>query len=148
MTIVPQVQRFCQRYVQQHRRGDVTLRLKQYLGLNADWTYDVFVEVWVDPGDLFRPCVDPETNDSSCDLEFKDPQPTVKGIADYRRFFTSLYFAYFRLSPGVPWTGLGYTYDWGNPGRPEGASEFVISPGSGYEIHRVVTTADYCSVQG
>jgi len=50
----------------------IDLRLKQYLGLDPSWQYDVFVELWVDPGDLFRPCVDPQTDDTSCDYRFGD----------------------------------------------------------------------------
>ena len=60
VTAAPQVQAFCQSFVRNNPNGDLNLRLKQYLGLNADWNYDVFVELWVDPADMFRPCVDPE----------------------------------------------------------------------------------------
>jgi hypothetical protein len=131
VTLAPQVQRFCETYFREHPRAtdaDVILRLKQYLGLNASWSYDVFLEMWVDAADVFRPCVDPEPNDSTCNLEFATPAPMVKGIANYPAFYKSLYFGDFRTAPGVPWTGLGYTYDWGNPRGREGASEFILSP--------------------
>jgi hypothetical protein len=112
--------------------------------MNAEWSYDVFVEMWVNTSDVFRPCVDPEIQDSTCELHFGASLPKVNGITDYSRFYKNLYFADFRTKPGVPWTGLGYTYDWGNPRNPQGASEFIVSPGAAYEIRRAVPTADYC----
>lgn len=148
VTAAPQVQRLCQDYWRNHPEAtieDVELRLKQYLGLNPDWQYQVFVELWVDPDDLFRPCVDPETTDRSCQLKFDDAKPPkVKEIADYPAFYKNLYFSDFRYAPGVPWTGLGYTYDWGNMLTIEGASEFIIRPGAPYAIQDAIPTADYC----
>jgi hypothetical protein len=46
-----------------------------------------------------------------------------------------------------PFTGLGYTYDWGKP-SPVGPSEFVIeaSPNNKVtvEVESVTSTKDYC----
>jgi hypothetical protein len=122
----------------------VELRLKQYLGLNPDWHYDVFVEMWVDPADLFRPCVDPQVEDNVCNLHFDEKIPEVNNIADYREFYRDLYYKSFRSGSGVPWTGLGYTYDWGNFESEVGASEYILVPGASYEIKRVVPTIEYC----
>ncbi|MBS0588043.1 MAG: hypothetical protein JSS37_08825 [Proteobacteria bacterium] len=145
VTAAPQVQAFCQSFVKNNPNGDLNLRLKQYLGLNADWNYDVFVELWVDPADMFRPCVDPEIHDNNCQLHFSEcPAPPIKEIADYYAFYKDLYFKSFRYQSRVPWTGLGYTYDWGNPASPVGASEYILRPNSAYRIERVVETADYC----
>lgn len=145
VTAAPQVQAFCQGFVKNNPNEDLNLRLKQYLGLNADWNYDVFVELWVDPANMFRPCVDPEIDDASCQLKFaEDKVPAVKNIASYPAFYKNLYFNDFRYRPGVPWTGLGYTYDWGNPASPVGASEYILHPDSTYRIERVVETAEYC----
>lgn len=146
VTTAPQVQKFCQNYLDttQADKQQLDLRLKQYLGLNADWNYDVFIEMWVSPQNLFRPCVDPETNDSTCNLQFGKTLPQVKNIPDYAGFYKNLYFKSFRASAGVPWTGLGYTYDWGNIESPVGASEFILVPQSEYKIKRVISTLDYC----
>ncbi len=146
-TLAPQVQKFCQNYLTEHPNTDqqqLNLRLKQYLGLSANWKYDVFIEMWVSPKDLFRPCVDPETNDTQCNWQLGDSQPQVKNIPDYPAFYKSLYYKSFRESSGVPWTGLGYTYDWGNLQSPVGASEFILSPHTEYKIERVLLTQDYC----
>ncbi len=145
VTAAPQVQAFCRDFVKNNPDGDLNQRLKQYLGLNPDWQYDVFIELWVDPADVFRPCVDPEIHDNNCQLHFSEcPAPQIKKIADYHAFYKDLYFKSFRYRPGVPWTGLGYTYDWGNPASPVGASEYILSPGSAYRIERVVETTGYC----
>jgi hypothetical protein len=147
VTAVPQVQQICQNYLRQNSQAhkpQLDLRLKQYLGLNAAWNYDVFIEMWVSPADLFRPCVDPEINDSSCNFQFGEKLPQVKNIPDYAGFYKNLYFKSFRASAGVPWTGLGYTYDWGNPQSSVGASEFILAPQSDYKIERVIPTSDYC----
>ena len=150
VTAAPMIQNFCRQYVtsisgQQDIQSKLDLRLKQRLGLNPDWQYDVFVELWVSPADLFRPCVDPSPDDTACDLAFGATNPTVRNIADYRNFFTNIYCNDFRYAPGVPWTGLGYTYDWGNAANRQGESEFVLSPSTPYIIEQAVPTMEYCT---
>ena len=74
VSTAPEVQQFCKSYKRNHAnasKADVELRLKQYLGLHPDWKYDVFVEMWVNPDDLFRPCVDTEITDTACISLFK-----------------------------------------------------------------------------
>ncbi len=147
VTTAPQVQSFCRQYLKADPKMDkagLDLRLKQYLGLSYAWQYDVFVEMWVKPTELFRPCVDPQIDDSRCNLHFGDSTPEVQGIADYPAFYHKLYYSDFRFTPGVPWTGLGYTYDWGNASNHRGASEFILTPGAAYRIERVVDTMSYC----
>jgi hypothetical protein len=83
VSTAPQVQRFCQDYMRNNSsatKQDIELRLKQYLGLNPAWEYDVFVEMWISPSDIFRPCVDPEVNDSACKLTFQNPPLWSKGL--------------------------------------------------------------------
>ena len=79
VTLAPQVQNLCGDYMTNtaSSKEDLELKLKQYLGLNHEWNYDVFVELWVSPEDLFRPCVDPATNDTSCNLQFGEETPAV-----------------------------------------------------------------------
>ncbi|MGY5453310.1 hypothetical protein ACVFI8_20545 [Agarivorans sp. MS3-6] len=148
VTLAPQVKHFCQQYLQQQpERNDqqLALRLKQYLGLDASWNYDAFVEMYVAPEDLFRPCVDPQIDDHSCVLASDQMASSVKGIEDYANFYQALYFKSFRGSgTGVPWTGLGYTYDWGNPISKQGASEYILVPGGEYQINAVIPTGQYC----
>ncbi|MBD2019053.1 hypothetical protein H6F43_02480, partial [Leptolyngbya sp. FACHB-36] len=152
VTVAPQVQAFCQRYLQQHPQAteaDLTLRLKQYLGLNPSWEYDRFVELWVSPHDLFRPCVNPDITQRYCPLNFVGVPPKVTGhtpgagIQDYQSFYQTLYFRSIRAAL-QPWTGLGYTYDWGSPISHVGASEFILVPGATYAVKQATPTLQYC----
>ena len=146
VTTAPEVKIFAQRYLTQFplaTKDKIDLRLKQYLGLKPEWHYDLFIEMWVNPKDLFRPCPDPGIDDTVCNIEFSKKEPNVKGIACYPCFYKNLYFEDFRTRPGIPWTGMGYTYDWGNPQHPFGASEFILVPGASYEVVNVVETMDY-----
>jgi hypothetical protein len=147
ITLAPKMKELCSAFLRAHPKADkkaLDARLKELLGLNPSWEYDVFVELWVSPEDLFRPCVDPIPNDSACDLSFGQDTPKVKNIKDYKAFYQNLYFNDFHASPGVPWTGLGYTYDWGNPKSEVGLSEFILSPSSPYTIEQAVPTEEYC----
>lgn len=148
VTLAPKVQEFCKEFMLAHPRATqktLEYRLKQRLGLHPDWNYDVFVEMWVAPEDVFRPCVDPGPADASCDQNFGNQIPVVKNIHDYKAFYEDLYYKSFRTTPGVPWTGLGYTYDWRYPRlRNEGQSEFILSPLTSYIIEQAIPTLDYC----
>ncbi|MBD0328319.1 MAG: hypothetical protein ICV68_18010 [Pyrinomonadaceae bacterium] len=163
VTASPQVKTLCQEYLQKHpnaTEADLKLRLKQYLGLAPDWQYDVFVEMWVSPQDLFRPCVDPQIDDQQCNLVFDGATPDKiegitpgSGIQNYRAFYKDLYFKSIRpdhlsqeFTVQQPWTGLGYTYDWGNPNSPLGASEFILIPGAAYTVQQAEPTLKYCKL--
>jgi hypothetical protein len=150
VTAAPRIHDFCRNYLRSHPQATkdlLDLRLKQRLGLHYTWNYDVFVEMWVSPADLFRPCVDPNIDDNKCDVNFSQTLPQVHNIASYPAFYKNLYFGDFRAEPGVPWTGLGYTYDWAGAGTRNvlGESEFIIAPSSPYDIIRAVPTLQYCS---
>ncbi|MFZ2451081.1 MAG: hypothetical protein WAW36_11225 [Methylovulum miyakonense] len=153
VTLAPKVHNFCHNFLTLHPDADqaaLDYRLKQRLGLNPDWQYDVFVELWVSPSDLFRPCVDPEPTDTSCNLDFGGTPPVVKNIKDYPAFYKNTYYKSFRSSSQVPWTGLGYTYDWKNATKTagaleKGASEFILSPSTPYIVDRAVPTWQYCA---
>lgn len=150
VTLAPQLKRFCSDFVKNTpnvTQETLDLRLKQYLGLHYTWSYDVFAEMWVSPSDLFRPCVDPQVSDSGCELKFGKEIPVINNIANYKQFYQNLYYNDFRVLPGVPWTGLGYTYDWSDNGTAVGASEYIMTPGAGYSIKQSYATAEYCGLK-
>jgi hypothetical protein len=146
VTAAPQVQAFCR---STGLSGDaLKLRLKQLLGLHPDRDYAVFVEIWVDRGDLFRPCPDPEVDDRNCNVSFQvrnglPVAPKVKGVPDFIAWYNETYQGSY-VPSGAPWTRLGYTYDW-HPNTPKfGASEYLITTDAPYEIERAQTIDDYC----
>ena len=117
-------------------------RLIQLLGLPPNATYTYFVEFWVRPADLFRPCPDGDITDEACQLYF--PAGTDSAHIDYinknrisRYYQEELYSKY-------PWTQLGYTYDW-DPANPThvGLSEFVIGLNKNIKIKAIYTTEEY-----
>ncbi|MEM9546010.1 MAG: hypothetical protein AAGA77_08550, partial [Bacteroidota bacterium] len=105
--------------------SDVDLRLKQLLGLPPNSVYNYFVEFWVRPSDLFRPCPDNEITDSRCGLCFSENEDAsyIAWINDNRisRYYNC------DLFDNYPWTQLGYTFDWNKDNKSHvGLSEFVI----------------------
>lgn len=108
------------------------LKLTQMLGLLPVWSnygkdpYNNLYVVEVDSKDIFRPCKDNEVYDNTCDIVFKEGKYTE----EYKIWFEN--WKKKSEEKKIPFTGLGYTYDWSNPETPEeiGVSEFVIKPGS------------------
>ena len=64
VTAAPIIQDSCKRFYKTQK--DPNMRLRQLLGLQPFTVETFFLEVWVKPTDLFRPCPDNETNDSNC----------------------------------------------------------------------------------
>jgi hypothetical protein len=130
VTAVPELKEFVliQDYlVKQNKTGSnlpsgISYRLKQYLGLKPNSNYTNFVEIWVNPKDLIRPCLisKVQVNDPQC---AKDTQHPSKD--------------------GYPFTGLGYTYDWGNSNTDIGASEFIVRKDAIVTIHDIKSTSEY-----
>jgi hypothetical protein len=148
VTPAPQVQHYCQAVLgADPQLGDdgLALRLAQYLGLPPYRTYGLFVELWVKPQDLFRACVDPETSDDRCSLVPGTMPATVTNIVDYPTFYEGLRKASCKGRFPRPWTGLGYTYQWGNVTTEVGASELVLVPGAHYRVAGSCASRDYCS---
>ncbi len=124
-------------------------RLKQLLGLPPTATYHYFIEMWVKPGDLIRPCPDKDAGDTYCNIGFTSQDSLDKehlrwinqGRID-RYYANDLYQRY-------PWTQLGYTYDW-NPRNKShvGVSEFVIPPHTTVYIQKAYTTQHYLDTGG
>ncbi len=140
VTTVPELKNFCTAYNAGHK--NLTLRLEQLLGLPPNNGKTRFVEIWVNPANLFRPSPDPEIVDHEAELSF----PASKYLTvspDYVTWFNNLNSQSYG-EKGYPWTRLGYTYDWGNPASEVGLSEFVIDEKAGVEIKAVTKTEDYC----
>jgi hypothetical protein len=118
------------------------------------------LELYVSPDNLFRPSPDPEITDQEAELNFPadgfrkyDDARLVYsempcdagrcqsctssgkcGMTTYINWFENrraYVYSQTAVNSPYPWTGLGYTYDWGNPAPPHiGLSEFVINSGS------------------
>ena len=137
-TVTPkELRNSCEQYCS--LTGDsLVLRLEQLYGLPPHSGKKWFVEIWVDPDNIFRPSPDPGISDHEAELAFP------KWVdAEYRNWFNDLQSRSYGEN-GYPWTRLGYTYDWGNPNSEIGLSEFIIRDGSIIKIHSVTDTLSYC----
>ncbi len=153
----------------------LNLRLEQLFGLPPGAGKNAFLEIWVDPTDVFRPCPDPEISDHECQVEIPVIDRTSRAGARMPRdgqqpwdctLKRQVSGKYVTVHPGhlrwmcdnwastygsddplenYPWTALGYTYDWGNPEDPRGLSEYV-APGSSRVVFQSLTpTGLYCT---
>ena len=128
--------------IKEEKYTDVNTRLKQLLGLPPNSVYSYFVEFWVKPSDLFRPCPDREVSDKACSLCFPSNTDSthIEWINENR---ISRYYAC-DLFDKYPWTQLGYTYDWNATNvKHLGLSEFVIAKNSNIVVKQIYTTEQY-----
>ncbi len=128
--------------MKKEKTKSVNLRLKQLLGLPPNAIYSYFIEFWVKPQDLFRPCPDSEITDNKCDLCFPENTDTSY-MAWVNENRVSRYYQC-RIDEKYPWTQLGYTYDWNPKNKSHvGLSEFVIGKNKNIVINAIYTTEDY-----
>lgn len=143
VTLEPELRRFCAG--PGHEPAAQGLRIRQYLGMRPPTAgaEDVLVSLWVSPEDLLRPCPDPLADQCAPGA----PVAQAPGLPDYPAFFAGL------RHNGYPWTGLGYTFDWGQPRWPpatvkapipQGATEFLLRPGAAYTVRAVAGPDGYC----
>ncbi len=141
VTVAPELQQWV---ATQKKIPNADKRLKQLLGLPPDADKKYFVEFWVRPQDLFRPCIDTEVTDANCDLHLKNTAAAdcenLLWLAEQVRMSFEDSVLYKRY----PFTQLGYTFDW-NPKNKQhvGLSEFVIGKNKNIVVGEVFTTADY-----
>jgi hypothetical protein len=129
------------------KRANADDRLKQLLGLPPNSVYSYFVEFWVKPEDLFRPCPDDEISDKNCTLCFP-PNTDSTHIAWINTNRIDRYYQC-DLFSNYPWSQLGYTYDW-NPSNTShvGLSEYVIKANKNIVVKAIYTTEEYLNKNG
>ena len=121
---------------------DFNLRLKQLLGLPPTASYNYFIEFWVKPEDLFRPCPDNEVNDKQCNLCFPDTATSLYRLWINENRIVRYYNC--NLYDKYPWTQLGYTYDWNSKNASHiGLSEFVIHRHKEIYVNKIYKTEEY-----
>ena len=142
VTAVPYLQETCR--TPNWSGGNLGLRIEQLLGLPANSGHDGFIQIWVRPEDMFRPCPDNEVTDDVCGLNLPE------GVEPwYRQWFNDLRAQQYTFcSPdkqGYPWTQLGYTFDWYDLSAPVGMSEFVIKKNVNVIIEGWILQDQYCA---
>ncbi|MEI8080938.1 MAG: hypothetical protein WCI74_03740 [Actinomycetes bacterium] len=162
VSIPNQVENYCRRArCSKLSAKKLDLRVKQMIGLPPDGDYTYVNSLWVRPADVFRPCPDPRITTHSCPVQVPSGgvNPAVVGSTNLASFLwiqanyawrmpdtfagsASFSCAVMWADPncyGLPWTRLGYSYDWKPGAKEQGPSEFVAVRGASVVIESVKT---------
>ena len=135
VTVAPEIRNFIAKNT--ISQDELSFRVEQLLGMPRESGNTSFAEVWVKPEDLFRPCPDPEIDDTACLVALPANADSV-----YVEWFDSKIISSYFSEKKYPWTRLGYTYDWGKTDH-EGLSEYVVRKDAEIIIDRIVPTEEY-----
>lgn len=168
VTAVPEVKDFLTSYMNANKNSfSATDRVEQFLGLlpskppYATSQNKFFVEMWVRPEDLFRPCLDAEICGTECTIDphesdldhlppaFRDMAKLIPMTPEHRAWFEKEKKGAYKGDWAMPWTRFGYTYDWGSLKKAQGkraakgATEYLIKAGSKVLVHSIISTEQY-----
>lgn len=139
VTASPEIKNFIKNY-----KGSTPLhyRLQQLMGLPIKKTDNFFVESWVKPSDLIRPCIDSEIDDAQCEHD-SSYKKAVK--AEHMKWYQEEKKDKYTGKWPFPWTRAGYTYDTAKTSDEDqfGVSEFVIRPNAKIIIEAIIPTNEY-----
>ena len=137
VTTVPEVRTRCT------KEKDDDLRLLQRFGMPPTANKKYFIEFWVKPSDLVRPCPDNETSDNQCQLCFPDNVDSLYKSWFNKNRIDSYYGC--NLYQQYPWTQLGYSYDWNPVNKTHvGFSEFLVWFNKRIIVKDYYSTSVYC----
>ena len=158
---VPELQNFAEKLkFHFETKENIDLRTGQILGMNYQFiqSKSYFLEIWVKPSELFRPCPDPEITDQQAEMNFNYTNMVSLSVTDnyqnwYNYKWTNSY-SEANKEDRWPFSGFGYTYDWGNQDNPVGVSEYVVRGAANgdnpydmgtvtYIVNKVQTTEEY-----
>ncbi len=154
-TVADQVRTLCSE--SELRGAALRLRLEQLLGLPQGGSSDSFLQVWIDPAALFRPCAEPSVTETSCPIAAPLHSPSGKDVVwdcsapanEHAQWLCNTWvdrYGSSDLNKRYPWTALGYTYDWSpNNMKHIGPSEFVAKGKSQVIFERLVSTVEFCT---
>ena len=104
------------------------MRLIQMYGLSPDCDYNIMVQFYADPATMFRPAHDPDITTTSAGLEFPAyaNENYKVGETNFREWYRYSVSAAYEDDSPLPWTQMGYTYDWHNGANHKGLSEYIV----------------------
>ena len=116
---------------------DPLLRTKQVLGMGEDSQNTHISSMWFDPADISRPAYITDPN-KQMQLSFDE---TVTD--EYKAWFQSQYYYSYEVKK-LPWTRLGYTYDWSREAKDRyGLSEFIAWNGATFKVEKTLLVSDF-----
>ena len=116
---------------------DPLLRTKQVLGMSDESKNTYISSMWFDPNDVQRPAyiTDPTKQMS---LQFDENETD-----EYKAWFSNQYYYSYDVAK-LPWTRLGYTYDWSEEAKDcYGLSEFIAWKGTTVKVEKTLTVEEF-----
>ena len=116
---------------------DPLLRTKQVLGMDYESQNTYITSMWISPNDVERPAYVTDVT-KPMKLAFDE------GVSDdYKAWFASQYY-YSYETKHLPWTRLGYTYDWASEAKDRyGLSEFIAWKGTTVTVDKTMLVSDW-----
>ena len=116
---------------------DILLRTKQVLGMDETSPNTYITSMWFDPNDLIRPAYITDVN-KQMSLTFSEDE-----TEDYKEWFKGQYYYSYEIKH-LPWTRLGYTYDWSKEAKDRyGLSEFIAWIGTTVTVDKTLLVKDF-----
>jgi len=116
---------------------DPLLRTKQVLGMSHESKNTYITSMWLSPNDLKRPAyITDVTKQMSLALSEDETE-------EYKTWFNSQYYYSYDVSK-LPWTRLGYTYDWSEEAKDKyGLTEFIAFKGTIAKVDKTLLVEDF-----
>ena len=121
--------------------SDYLMRTRQLMGVDPNKAHTHISSFYVNPADLFRPAFEPDITKQISELSL--PNNASQEFVSW--FKDNTYYSYFEANPRLPWTRLGYTYDWSGNNGGYGLSEFILKKGSEITIEKTAEVVDFYS---
>lgn len=136
--------------------ADPVRRLQQILGLPRVAAQDLRIfELRVAREGLIRPCVGGgDLAASTCSTDAPEPLPKDADAESLRKEYERMHFLAAQMwksrrsgfsSPGYPFTGMGWTYDWSNVPDHVGVTELVVDRATKIAIAATKTPVEFCT---
>ena len=116
---------------------DSLLRTKQVLGMSHESKNTYISSMWFNPNDVYRPAyvTDPTKQMS---LTFEENVTN-----EYKEWFANQYYYSYDISK-LPWTRLGYTYDWSEEAKDKyGLTEFIAWKGTTVKVDKTLNVSEF-----
>ena len=116
---------------------DVLLRTKQVLGMSDESKNTYITSMWFDPNDVQRPAYITDATKQMA-LQFDENETD-----EYKEWFSSQYYYSYDVAK-LPWTRLGYTYDWSEEAKDRyGLTEFIAWKGTTVKVEKTLTVEEF-----
>ena len=118
---------------------DPLLRTKQVLGMSDESKNTYITSMWFDPKDVCRPAYVTNTS-RQMSLQFDDDV-----TEEYKEWFINQYYYSYDVAK-LPWTRLGYTYDWSEEAKDKyGLTEFIAWKGTTITVDKTLAVEEFVS---